>query len=150
MMIFLHRHPGRLREPTYLLTAQQLLEIANTENHRVFCNHFCEITFDFTMTLCRHEDMRYLDELLLVGHQMQNISCMLSSLRQTFVRRHHLNNWHRLRDHAYARILREEGEASAQRRLCGLFGEVNNVAGALRKYVPYFNWQSRISRAARY
>jgi len=140
MLIFMHRHPGRLQEPTFLLTASQLLEIANTESHREYCRELCDITFDFTMMRCRHEDLRYLDELLLAGHQMQNVSCTLSLLRQTFVRRHYLNNWHRLRNHAYARILPEEGEKKARRRLVGLFTEVNNVAGPLRRYVPKFSW----------
>jgi hypothetical protein len=149
MMIFLHRHPGRLAEPTYLLTARQLLEIANTQSHREFCRELCEVTFDFTMTLCRHEDMRYLDELLLIGHQMTNVTCMLSLLRQTYVRRHYLGNWHRLRDHAFVRVLREEDAAKAKRRLVGLFSEVNNVAGPLRKYVPRFDWDARIGRLAR-
>uniref|UniRef100_A0AB39CE60 Uncharacterized protein n=1 Tax=Pseudomonas phage HRDY3 TaxID=3236930 RepID=A0AB39CE60_9VIRU len=149
MLIFLHRHPMRLSEPTHLLTAQQILQLdRDNVPHRQFCHDFMESTFDFTDMQCRYEDMRYLEEILLVAFQMQNISNQLTVLRCLLRRRFWLKNWHRLRDLTYARILREEGEAKAKRRLVGLFGEVCNVAGPLGPYTAKFSWKDRISRSA--
>ena len=142
--------PYRMPERWPRITPEKLIEIGNSDcTHRDFCGQFIEATFDAVHGGDEEFDADYLSSLVAAAHHIQETTRKVAVIRQLSIRRFRIAGWYELRGHSWAQTLREEGTAMANRRHRGLFREVNNVAGPLRKYVPRFSWVEYVGWLAR-
>jgi len=142
--------PYRLREPWPRITPEKLIEIGNSDcEYRDYCGQLIEATFDDVHGALEDCDVDYLSSLVKAAHHIHSTSRKTTVLRHFYIRRHHIEGWYELRCHSWVQTAREEGPAKANRHHRGLWNEVNNVAGPLRKYVPRFTWDEYVGWLAR-